>query len=354
MSIPTYATREDVKAALDFKQTARADRQIDRALHTASRGVDSLCRRRFYPELATRSWDWPNSQRARPWRLWLDENELISVTEVTTGGAVVPAEAVFLEPNAYGPPYNQIQLDTSSATSGWIGGDTHQRSITITGLYGYRDDGTLLGLTTTALTDTATTLGVDAVTSALVGVGSLLRLGTERVIVTGRTQVATGQTLTADLDAQAKTALVAVSDGTGFAVDETVLIDGERMLIVDIAGDTLIVRRAWDGSTIAAHTSGTAVYAPRTLTLTRGALGTTAAAHSSGATVRQWDPPSLVHELALAEAINVVLQRQAGWFRTASGGSGGGTSREASLAALTALRTQVYDALGRKARLRGV
>lgn len=351
MSIPTYATREDVKSALDFKQTARADRAIDRALHTASRGVDDLCRRTFYPELATRSWDWPNAQRARPWRLWLDASELISVTEVTTGGETVPLDAVFLEPNQYGPPYNEVQLNTASATSGWTGGDTHQRSITITGLYGYRDDGTLLGLTTSALTDSATTLGVDAETSALVGVGSLLRLGTERVIVTGRTQVATGQTLTADLDAQAKTALVAVSDGTGFAVDETVLIDGERMLIVDIAGDTLIVRRAWDGSTIAAHTSGTAVYAPRTLTLTRGALGTTAAAHSGGATVHRFDPPSLVHQLSLAEAINVVLQEQAGWFRTASGGS---ASREASLAALTALRTQVYDALGRKARLRGV
>lgn len=351
-SIPTYATREDVKAALDFKQTARADRAIDRALHTASRGVDALCRRRFYPELATRSWDWPNSQRARPWRLWLDENELVSVTEVTTGGETVPLAAVLLEPNQYGPPYNQVQLDISSATSGWISGDTHQRSITITGLYaGCRIDETTLGVTTGALTDTATTIGVDADTSALAGVGSLLRLGTERVIVTGRTQVATGQTLTADLDAQAKTALVAVSDGEGFAVDETVLIDGERMLIVDIAGDTLIVRRAWDGSTIATHTSGTAVYAPRTLTLTRGALGTTAAAHSSGATIHRFDPPSLVHQLSLAEAINIVLQEQAGWFRTASGGS---TSREASLAALTALRTQVYDALGRKARLRGV
>lgn len=349
-AIPTYATREDVKNALDFKQTARADRQIDRALHTASRGVDALCRRRFYPEVTTKSWDWPNAQRARPWRLWLDENELISVTEVTTGGDDVPLEAVFLEPNQYGPPYNQVQLDTSSATSGWIGGDTHQRTITITGLYGHRDDETTLGTTAGALDDTATTVGVDAGTSAQVGVGSLLRLDTERVIVTGRTQADTGQTLAGDIDAQAKTVLIPVSDGTAFAVEETILIDGERLLIVDIAGDNLIVRRAWDGSTIAAHTTGATVYAPRTLTLTRGVLGTTAAAHSSGA-VHRFDPPSLVHQLALAEAINVLLQEQAGWFRTATGGS---TSREATLEALTALRTQVYDALGRKARLRGV
>ncbi|WP_097921744.1 hypothetical protein [Streptomyces sp. wa1063] len=351
MQIPVYATREDIKAALDVKQTARATRAIDRALASGSRAVDGLCRRRFYPMVATRSWDWPNAQRARPWRLWLDENELISAAEVTTGGDVVPAESVFLEPNAYGPPYSQVQLDTASATSGWIGGDTHQRTITITGLYGYRNDETLLGTTTASIDGVATRVTVDATTSADTGVGSVLHIGDERLLVTGRTQATTGQTLATDIDGQAKTTVIPVQDGTEFAVDETVLLDGEQLLIVDIAGNSLVVRRAWDGSTIAPHTTGTALYAPRTLTVTRGALGTTAAAHPSGSTVNRWDPPALVHQLALAEAINTLLQEQAGWFRTASGGS---TSREATLDALKGLRTQTYDALGRKARLRGV
>ena len=351
MSIPTYATREDVKGALDFKQTARADQQIDRALRTASRGVDALCHRRFYPELATRSWDWPNGQGARPWRLWLDANELISITEVTTGGDIVPPEAVLPEPNQYGPPYNQVQLNISSPTSGWEIGDTHQRSIAITGLYGYHDDETLTGQATGALDTTATTVTVDADTSAAVGVGNLLRLDTERIIITGRTQTDTGQTLNAGIDAQAKTVMVPVGDTTGFAVGETLLIDGERLHIVDIAGAYLVVKRAWDGTVLTAHTTGAVIYAPRTLTVARGALGTTAAAHADGVTVHRFDPPPLAHQLALGEAINIVLQEQAGWFRTAGSGSSG---KEASLAALTALRTQTYDALGRKARLRGV
>lgn len=351
MQIPVYATREDIKAALDVKATARATRAIDRALASGSRAVDGLCRRRFYPMVATRSWDWPNAQRARPWRLWLDENELISVTEVTTGGTVVPAESVFLEPNAYGPPYNQVQLDTASATSGWIGGDTHQRTITITGLYGYRNDETPLGTTTISIDGAATTVTADATTSADTGIGSVLRIGTERLLVTGRTQVATGQTLGADVDGQAKSTVIPVQNGGAFAVDETVLLDGEQLLIVDIAGNSLVVRRAWDGSTIAPHTTGTALYAPRALTVTRGALGTTAAAHPSGSAVHRWDPPALVHQTTLAEAINTLLQEQAGWFRTASGGS---TSREATLDALKGLREQTYNALGRKARLRGV
>ncbi|MEV7491416.1 hypothetical protein AB0O08_11745 [Streptomyces anulatus] len=351
MQIPVYATREDIKAALDVKQTARATRAIDRAIASGSRAVDGLCRRRFYPELASRSWDWPNGQRARPWRLWLDENELISVTEVTTGGDVVPAESVFLEPNAYGPPYNQVQLDTASATSGWIGGDTHQRTITITGLYGYRDDETPLGATTASVDGAATTVTVDATTSADTGVGSVLRIGDERLLVTGRTQAATGQTLATDIDGQAKTTVIPVQDGTAFAVDEMVLLDGEQLLIVDIAGNALIVRRAWDGSALAPHTTGTALYAPRALAVTRGALGTTASAHPSGSAVHRWDPPALVHQMTLAEAINMLLQEQAGWFRTASGGS---TSREATLEALKSLREQTYNTLGRKARLRGV
>ncbi|WP_097865964.1 hypothetical protein [Streptomyces sp. rh34] len=351
MQIPVYATREDIKAALDVKQTARATRAIDRALASGSRAVDGLCRRRFYPMVATRSWDWPNGQRARPWRLWLDENELISVTEVTTGGDVVPAESVFLEPNAYGPPYNQVQLDTASATSGWIGGDTHQRTISILGLYGFRDDETPLGETTASLDGTATTVTVDATTSAETGVGSVLRVDTERLLVTGRTQAATGQTLAADIDGQAKTTVIPVQDGTEFAVDETVLLDGEQLLIVDVAGNSLIVRRAWDGSTLAPHTTGAALYAPRSLTVTRGALGTTATVHPSGSAMLRWNPPALVHQLALAEAVNTLLQEQAGWFRTASGGS---TSREATLDALKGLREQTYNTLGRKARLRGV
>lgn len=345
-----YATREDVKGALDFKQTARADRAIDRALATGAQAIEGLCHRRFYPEQATRFFDWPNGQYARPWRLWLDASELISVTSVTSGGMAIDPAAILLEPNQYGPPYNQVQLDISTS-SGFAGGSTHQRDIGITGLYGYRDDQTTLGVTTGALGTSATALPVDGDTSAVVGVGSVLRLDTERVLVTGRRQTTTGQLLTADLDAQAKTVTIPIADGDQVTVDETILIDSERMLVVDIAGNALTVRRAWDGSTLAAHTTGATVYAPRALTVRRAVLGTTAAAHNSGVTVQRWDPPALVHQLGLAEAINTVLQEQAGWLRT-TGASG--SSKEATLDALNSLREQTYTEHGRKARLRGV
>lgn len=347
-----YATREDVMRAVDSKETARNAGQIDRALEAASRSIEALCHRRFYPEIATRSFDWPNTQYAPAWRLWLDANELVSVSAVTSGGTAISTADVLLEPAAYGPPYNRLELNLSSSAA-FGGGSTHQRDITITGLYGYRDDESTVGTLAEAVDTTETGIDVDAATSAAVGVGSVLRVDSERLQVTGRTQLDTGQNLGGNLDAKASTVTVPVTDGTLYAVGEVILIGAERMLIVDIAGNTLIVKRGWDGSVLAAHTTGADVYAPRTLTVRRAALGTTAAAHSTAATVYRWDPPGPVQSLAIAEAVSTLTQEQSAYstmFR--SGESGGERTRD--LRGVAALRAQVYASHGRMARLRGV
>ncbi|RSS92453.1 hypothetical protein EF919_18135 [Streptomyces sp. WAC02707] len=350
---PVYATREDVQRALDVQLSARSSRQIDRALQSASRDVEGLCHRVFYPWQGERRFDWPASQYRPSWRVWLDDAELISLTSVSSGGNAIPVDDLLLEPNRSGPPYNRIEINIGTSAA-WGGGDTHQQDITITGLWGYRNTETTLGTSTAALASTtATTLTVDGDTSASVGVGSLLRIDEERMIVTGRTMASTGQTLAADLGVQKNGTTVTVADASGFAVDETILIDGERMQIVDIAGSTLVVERAVDGSTLAAHTTGTTIYAPRTLTVTRGALGTTAATHSSDSSVHRWDPPGLVRDLTIANTLNRILQEQAGYART-SKTSSGAKSTSVEVLSLDSLRTQTYDALGRKARHRGV
>ncbi|MFE0801088.1 hypothetical protein [Streptomyces sp. NPDC058812] len=348
-----YATREDVQRALDVQPSARSNRQIDRALESASRDVEGLCHRKFYPVAATRYFNWPGSQYRPSWRLWLDDNELISLTTIASGGVAIDPANVLLEPNRSGPPYTRIETNIGTAAT-WGGGDTHQRDIAITGLWGYRNTETTLGATTTALaTTTATTLTVDGDTSASVGVGSVLRVDSERLIVTGRTMAATGQTLAADLAVQKNATTVTVADASGFAADETILIDGERMLIIDIAGNKLVVDRADGGSTLAAHTTGATIYAARTLTVTRGALGTTAATHTTGTTVHRWEPPGLVRDLVIANAMNRVLQEQAGYART-SKTSSGAKSVSVETLSLESLRAQTYDAHGRKARHRGV
>lgn len=351
-----YATREQVMRALDVKLTARSSAQIDRALESASRDVEDLCHRRFYPVQATRYFDWPNPQRAASWRLWLDDNELISVTTLASGGVTIAAADYFLEPNRSGPPYNRVEIDLDSSAA-YGGGDTHQRDIQISGLYGYRNTETTVGALAEALDASETGVDVNAAASAALGVGSVLRVDSERLLVTGRTMADTGQNVGgAGLTAQANSVALAVSDGTAFAVDEILLVESERMLVVDIAGNTLTVIRAWDGTVLAAHAAGVDIYAPRTLTVRRGALGTTAATHSNGASVVRWDPPGLVRDLVIAEAENRITNEQAGYARTRRTTSGMGTSSDQALTArdLPALRTQVYNAHGRKARLRGV
>lgn len=347
-----YATREDVMRAVDSKETARNAGQLDRGLEAASRSIDALCHRTFYPQVATKSFDWPNAQSAAPWRLWLDANELISVSAVSSGGTTISTADVLLEPSAYGPPYNRLELDLSSSAA-FGGGDTHQRDITITGLYGYRDDESTVGTIAEALDTSETGIDVNAATSAAVGVGSLLRVDSERMQVTGRSQLDTGQNLGSNLDAKASTVTVPVADGTQFAAGEVILIDAERMLIVDIAGTNLIVKRGWDGSVLAAHTTGADIYAPRTLSVRRGALGTTAATHSLAATVNRWDPPGPVQTLAIAETLNMLGLEQASYSVVLRAGETGG-ERTRDQRGLQALRNQVYDAYGRKARLRRV
>lgn len=349
-----YATREDVKDALDIKETSRSNGRIDRALEGASRALDGgariggLLHRRFYPELKTLTFDWPGDQIARPWRLWLNQHELISVTSLSSGGRTIPASDYLLRPDD-GPPFNRIEIDLASSAT--FGGNTYQRDITIVGLWGYSADETAAGAVIEALDASETAVDVDGAASATVGVGSVLRVDSERMVVIGRSQLDTGQDLAGSLTASAANTAVTVVDGTAYAVDEVILIDAERMRVEDIAGNQLIVKRAWDGSVLAAHTAGADIYAPRTLAVTRGALGTTAAVHASGASAARWDPPGPVRDLTIAEALNTLMQGQSGYARVVGSGE---NQREASGKGLSDLRCSVYASHGRKARTRAV
>lgn len=351
-----YTTRETIKRALDIGETARNNRNIDRCIESAARRIEGLCHRIFYPYVDTKYFDWPNYQRATPWRLWLDDTELISATRVLSGGVEIPPGNYNLESNRVGPPYNRLEVDisTSSALSA---GETYQRSIAITGLWGYTDEETPAGHLAEALDTADTAIEVDAVTSAEVGVGTILRVDNERMIVTNRLTTDTGQVVGGSgLTNNKNDVAIEVADGALFAAEELITIDAERMLIVDITGNTLTVLRAYDGSTLAAHNAGAVIYAPRNLIVSRGALGTSAEPHSDGAAILQWLPPAGVRQLNTAEAIHELMQEQTGWFRTMSASSnfGGTARRAATIEALIDLRQQVYAEYGRKARTRTI
>lgn len=139
MALPWYCTREDVKAALDYKETARNNQQIDRLIEATSRRIETMCHRRFYPQVDTRYFDWPNKTSGRSYRLWLDADELISVTSISSGGSLIDVGEYFLRPYNDSPPYTHIEIDLSGSAS-FGGGSTHQQDITITGVFGYSAD----------------------------------------------------------------------------------------------------------------------------------------------------------------------------------------------------------------------
>lgn len=352
---PVYCTREDVKRAADIKETARNNAQIDRAIQSASRNIDKHMHRRFYPEDATRYWDWPNFQRAYPWRLWLDDNELADTTSnvpvVTSAGTVIPSSAVFWGPWNGSPPYTSLELDRSKSYS-FGAGSTPQRSISITGTFGYNTDADPAGTLAAAVTTTtATTLTVSD--GSLVGVGNLLIIDSERLIVQARATATTGQTNTSGATTESMADdVILVADGTQVHVDEVLLIDQEKMLVVDITGNFITVIRAWDGTVLATHSASTTIYAYRLLTVLRGQLGTTAATHLNAATISISRPPTLIRDLCIAEAVTRVLAETSGY---AAGGDGGGEgSPHALTAALPDLWDEAETGYARKARSRVV
>ena len=337
-----YCSRDDVMAALDVAETARTAAQIDRLSLAASRSVDSLTHRVFYPTAATRYVDWPSDQLGTAHRVWLDgAHELISLTSVTSGGTALTS--YFLEPQGSGPPYTRLEVDLSGSDS-LSAGDTHQRSLALTGVFGACAD-TASATTLAEALDTSET-GVD-VAGGLLSPGHLIKVDSEYMTVTGRSLLTTGVTLSGALTAAKTGTSVAVSSAASFTPGEVITVDSERMLITDIAGSTLIVERAWSGSVLAAHSSGTTVYAGRTLTVQRGQLGTTAASHDSGTTVYRHVPPPLVHQLAVAETLVALSREQSGYARTIGSGE---ATRNASGGDLADLRKQVYRAHGRKGR----
>lgn len=347
MASAWYCTREDVKAATDIKESARNNAQIDRAIDAASRAVEGLTHRKFYPENDTRYFDWPNYQYASSWRLWLDANEVIEVTSLTSGGEVVSPSDYFLEPNTYGPPYTSIEIDLSSSAS-FNSGSTRQRSIAVTGLFGYRED--LSNATTLAASASNSATSLSVASSTSVGVGSILKIEDEYLIVTQKLMADSGQNLQTPLTAVNNDTLVSVSDGSLFAPGDAILLDSERMLVVDVAGNSLTVKRAWDGTVLASHT-GSDVYAQWTLRVERGALGSAAATHADDSVVQEFEVPGLIKTLTVAEALNSMLQESGGYAR-----STGTESNEATYVGrgIEAIRNQVRATYGRKARIRGV
>ena len=361
ISRPCYVNRERVTAVPDIKFTARFTDSVDRAIESASDAIDGVCHRRFYNIDETKYWDWPNFQRAYPWRLWFDQSDIADVTVnppvVHTGGdgidgtqVLIPANQIKWGPWNYAPPFTFLELDR--ATNAAFGfGKTPQRDITITATFGYWLKLKSAGSLATALTDTTSTV-ITVTNAAALGVGDVATIDTERMLVTERNMADTTQNQqgTGCSTASSADTALTVTDGTKFFSGETLLLDNERMNIIDISANILTVRRAWDGTVLQVH-SGARIYAGRQLTVTRGDLGTTAATHANNATININVVPAAVRDYALALALVQVLDETGGF----TDAQGSGSSRISGIGkSLGDKLDYVVTKYARKARKRSV
>lgn len=307
---PCYVTREEVKRALDIKASAYSDQQLDRKCIDASDTLDSLCQRHFYPLIATYKFDWPNYQYTYPWKLYLDQYELagqptlVESGSLSTSPVVIPSSAYLLQPYNDGPPYTWLELRRDQSSS-FGNNPTPQQDIAITGPFGYWQNSVPAGQIAAAISSASqTTVQMNAGPLAGPGAGNVLSVDNENMLVTDVNFVSTGiNTVSGATTQQQSDNVIAVADGTQFSKFEIILLDMEYMLIVNIIGNNLLVKRAWDGSILATHSTGVTIWANRLLTVARGALGTTAATHLINAAASIIDTPAMVRNVAIATAL---------------------------------------------------
>lgn len=320
--LPWYATREEVKRVLDYKEPTIADLDIDRNIESASRIIDKTMDRKFYPYLDTRYFDWPTHQYEIPWRVWLDDNEMCGPpTQVTvSNGAQVLNNAtdyIMMPYDAlqHARPYTRIEINLGSQAA-FSSGASHQKALSVTGPFGFSNAVDNVGVITSSLAGASSTLTVS--NSMMTGVGALLLIGTEYMHVTGVSWVAaTGSTLAGSgpLVANMAGTSVPVTTGTGasYSAYESITIDAEEMLIQKIIGDTLIVKRATVGTALAQHTVGAPIYLPRQLTVVRGLLGTTATNYASNTPIARHRVPQKIKDVCIAEAVTGRLSEVSGY-----------------------------------------
>lgn len=350
-----YCTRESVKTALDEFETARSNAQIDDAIEQGARGVEGLTHQEtFAPTLAAYTFDHPTRTGRPPtWRLWLAPHSLVSLTSLTSeGGATTLTASQYVLYPSSGPPYNRIEINLGGSGS-FSAGTTSQQALSVTGLWGAAPDkrisvGSLTGSLAASVSATASL----AWTTARFGVGDILVIDSERVIIKDRNFVDSGQNLAGALIASEADTAVSVADGTAYAVEEIIQVGTESMRVVGITGNTLTVKRAWDGSQLATHALNADVYALTGVELDRAQCGTTLAAHSSGATVYRWVPPGPVATLNRAYALNVLLSERTGWARTLQSSSD--TVVEFTGRGIAKLERDVLRLYGRQARTRAI
>lgn len=304
---PTYVSIDDLVLASDFNPSALRSATLTRHLEDACDAIDRSLRRTFYPVTEVRMFR-PSSFHRPPGQtqagFHLDQDDLYSVDSITADGDTVTVADTQLWPTD-GPPYH------------WVG--TTGTVIVITGTWGFPWDTDTVTTIAANITDTTST-SVTVADGSQVGVGDLIQINSERLLVTAKATTDSTTDLAADVADSSSTVALSVDDGSVLNVGEVMWVNSERMRIVDIVSDTVTVHRAYQGSTLASHSSGDDVYVERSLTVERGYSGSTAATHTSGDSVSKLVAPGPIRTLTIAEAQTLFEQEGSRYGRTVGAG----------------------------------
>jgi hypothetical protein len=341
-----YTTRESVKRAIRINGSENNE-AVDRLIEAASRDVDNLTHRFFIPKTQTRTFRW-SGVYGKGDILWMDA-DLISVATLQTKAqdsspTTISSSDYFLEPNNFAPPYNRIEIDISSNAS-FESGDTSQRSISVNGSWGFSNDTASVGTVASGLAADATATSMVCSNGSLsngVNVGDTLLIESEQLFVSEKTSAALDSILTDGVLTASKSENITVDSGHGIVAGEVILIDSEEMF-VRVAGTTAItVERAFNGTTLAAHTNNTAVHIFRTLTVERGVNGTTAAVHANATAATVYRAPAPIRQLTLAMTISAYTQESGAYGRTIGAGDAATSITGTDLSSLTERVTNEY------------
>lgn len=335
-----YASMTEVQRAADLPSSLFFDTRLQQVMNQATDAVKELCHRDFEPTVDTRWFRWPQDVAQDPGLLMLGRNELISVTSIVNGdGSTVDlsdCKLIKVGTGDDGPPYSAIEY-----TGGWTqNADFSGRSIGVTGVYGFKNDET--SITTTASNLTGTT--VDVADSSGLGVGSLIRIATERLVIRRRGWLTSSNAVAINLPAEESSSSFTVTSGAAFNIGEWLLLGAEQMEVVDIVGNTLFVQRAINGSGLQVHTAVTTVYVNRRLTVHRGVLGTSSVDTASGASVYLFQWPGLVNQQCKAEALQIIQQDAASYGSRSGSGQG---EMPMAVRGIPELRNRVMGRYGR-------
>ena len=349
-----YVSREALKQAAHISG-ADLDSQVDRIIEAVSAELERQTHRLFYPKTQTRTYRWPPRGPGPTSHLWLDQ-DLIAVTSLKTKAqdaspTTIASTDYFLEPANEAPPYDRIEIDSSSAAA-FESGSTPQRSIEVVGRWGYREDTKTGGTVASGLASDAAATSMVCSNGSLIDVGNMLLIQSESIYVSNRSFAALGSVLVDDAAIAADVADVSITLDASHGVlkGETMRLDSEEMYVEAVSGTVVTVKRAWNGTVLATHANDTAVHINRTLTIVRAQNGTTGAVHADATAVSVYTPPADIVSLALAEAIAVWHQEGSGWGRVTGTGEG---AVELSGRELAAKRKHVLNTM-RRVRMEAV